>query len=132
MLEPEDRDPPFDEQPVDFGDGITVGALGERNGEPVGPGLYVGSEGRGHQQCVGPPGVRALDLDLEGRAGQKLGDRALADDLAPVDDGDGVARAFDLVEKVPQTEWFGGRAWPTTRDGPAWGTGTCRARSRRR
>jgi hypothetical protein len=47
-----------------------------------------------------PVGLRALDLQLERRPRQQLGDRSLPDDLAAVHDGHGVAGALHLVEQV--------------------------------
>ena len=59
-----------------------------------------GAEGSGRQQAASPVGIRAFDLDLEGGPSEQLGDRALANHLAPVDDGDGITGAFDLVEQM--------------------------------
>ena len=73
---------------------------GSEMASPSGPVCTWAPKGVASQQAAGPVGVRALDLDLEGGPGQELGDRALADDLAPVDDGDGVAGALDLVEEM--------------------------------
>ena len=73
---------------------------GREMASPSGPTCDVRAERRALEQAAGPVGVGALDLDLEGGPGQQLGDRSLPDDLAPVDDGHGVAGALDLVEEV--------------------------------
>ena len=67
---------------------------------PSGPACTWAPKGVAGQQAAGPVRVRALDLHLERRAREQLGDRALADDAAPVHDGDGVTRALDLVEEM--------------------------------
>ena len=67
---------------------------------PSGPVCTCAPKACAVEQAAGPVGVGALDLDLEGRPGEQLGDRALPDDLAPVDDGHRVAGALDLVEEM--------------------------------
>ena len=52
------------------------------------------------EQGAGPIGLGALDLERERGSRQQLGDRSLADDVAPVHDGDGVTGPLDLVEQV--------------------------------
>ena len=52
------------------------------------------------EERAGPIGLGAFDLERERRARQQLGDRSLADDVAPVDDGHGVAGPLHLVEEV--------------------------------
>ena len=73
---------------------------GREMASPSGPTCTWAPKARAVEQAAGPVGFGALDLDLEGRAGQELRDRTLPDDLAPVHDGHGVAGALDLVEEV--------------------------------
>ena len=73
----------------------------QRDPEPGrSPTSIVGADGGGVEEGAGSIGLGALDLERERRAGQQLGDRSLADDVAPVHDGDGVAGPLDLVEEM--------------------------------
>ena len=101
MLQPVDRDAAVDEDPVDLGHDVACRALRQRDAEPVRFDRDVRAERSWRRATrAARVGVGALDLQLEGRAGQELGDRSLPDDLAAVDDGDGVAGALHLVEEV--------------------------------
>ncbi len=73
-----------------------------RQGDPQSqlPELDVAPEGGAVEQGSGPVGLGALDLEHHRGPRQQLGDRPLADDVAPVHDGHGVAGALDLVEEV--------------------------------
>ena len=73
---------------------------GSEMARPSGPTCTCAPNAVAVEQAAGPVGVGALDLHLEGRPGEQLGDRTLPDDLAAVDDGHRVAGALDLVEEV--------------------------------
>ena len=94
-------DAAFDEDPVHLGHDVACGPLGQRDAQPFRFDRDVdGAELRRVEQAAGLFRFRALDLELEGRARQQLGNGALADHLAPIHDGDRIARALDLVQEV--------------------------------
>ena len=100
LLEPVDRDAPFDEDPVDLGDDVAGGPGRQGDAQPQLAHLDAGPDGGGLEQAPGPVGLGAFDLEVQRGPGQQLGDGALADDVAPVHDGHRVTGALDLVEEV--------------------------------
>ena len=71
LLEPVDRDAALDQEPVDLGHHLPVGAGGQAHPEPVRPEVDAASPRVAGQQGAGPVGGGAVDLEFEGRAGQQ-------------------------------------------------------------
>ncbi len=76
------------------------GARGQGDRQPRRLDLDLGPDGGAVEQHPGPVGLGALDLEGERCSRQQFGDRPLADDVAPIHDGDGVTGPFDLVQEV--------------------------------